>query len=62
MTKTYIVTIAHKFPAYGEQPSTLEISAKNKAQAVSQAREEARRGLWFSRLDGPVIYTAAEAA
>ena len=61
MTKTYIVTIGHKFPAYGEQPSTLEISAKNKAVAISEARKEAQRGCWFSRLDGPVTYTATEA-
>lgn len=62
MTKTYIVTITSKFPAYGEQPSTLEISAKNKAAAISEARKEARRGYWFSRLDGPVIYAATERA
>jgi hypothetical protein len=58
--KTYTVTMTRKFPAYGEQPSTIEISAKNKAAAISEVRKEARRHYWFSRLDGPVIYTATE--
>ena len=62
MTKTYIVTIALKFSPYGQQPGELEVSAKNKATAISEARKQATRECWFGRQDGPVIYSAVEAA
>ena len=62
MSKNYMVTITRKFPAYGERAGELEIYAKNKADAISAARNQAAREMWFGRQDGPIIYKAEEAA
>jgi hypothetical protein len=51
----YIVTAKDKFPAAGETPSTYEIDAKTKADAIKEAK---KRAGWRSRHDSPVIYTA----
>lgn len=51
----YIVTATDKFQAAGEYPSQFEIEAKNKKEAIAEARK--RMG-WRSRYDSPVIYRA----
>lgn len=59
--KTYEVTVTAKFPACGERPGTLTIAARNKAEALKQARRE-MSDAGHTRQDGPLTYKAVEAS
>lgn len=59
--KTYTVTASLKYPGYYNRGYKFEIVAKNKAEAIKWAR----RKVWdagHTRQDGPLSYTAQEAA
>lgn len=54
----YIVTVIPKRPAFGERGAQLEISAPNKAKAISIARKRVPHECLYDRHDGPLVYTA----
>jgi hypothetical protein len=51
----YIVTIADKHPAPGEQPNRIEFEAQSEREAIASARNIE---VWRSRYDSPVRYSA----
>jgi hypothetical protein len=53
----YTVTATEKFQAAGDGPTKFEIEAKNKKEAISEARKQMG---WRSRYDSPVTYRAEE--
>ena len=63
--KTYIVTASLKFAGYGSSGRhsgyEVEVSAKNKAEAISLARPKVRNMGW-DRHEGPLTYRAEEQA
>lgn len=59
--KSYIVTVIPKFPAYDDKGARLEIYAKNRAEALKQARKEVFNECLYGRPDGPLIYRAVVA-
>lgn len=61
MTKTYEVTICPKRPAYNDTGSIIEVTAKNKTKAISEARKQNARHCFYDRHDGPLTYRAREA-
>jgi hypothetical protein len=51
----YRVEVRAKFPACGEYPGMIEVTARNAKDAISIARREmARNG--HTRQDGPLVY------
>lgn len=60
MFKTYEVKARLKFPSCFHTGYDFTVHAKNKADAIKQARKEASRE-GHSRHDGPLSYTATEA-
>jgi len=58
--KTYTVTATLKFPSCTDRGASFEITAKNKAAAISEARARVRRECLYDRHDGPLNYSAVE--
>ena len=57
--KNYAVTVTAKYPAVGERPGEIEVTAKDKKDAIKQARREmSDRG--HTRQDGPLSFKAME--
>lgn len=59
MLKNYLVTVTAKFPASGERPGEFEISARNKAEAIKEARRRMSNA-GHTRQDGPLNFKAEE--
>jgi hypothetical protein len=58
--RTYTVNVIPKRPAFNDRGYDYEITAKNKAEAISEARRRMGRDMHYDRLDGALIYTATE--
>lgn len=54
----YIVIVKLKFPSATHGGCELTIDAKNKADAISKARQEVRRQCLYDRHDGSLLYSA----
>lgn len=54
----YEVTAALKNPSAYDSGATFTIRAKNKAEAIKEARAIVRRECLYDRHDGPLRYTA----
>lgn len=46
MTKTYIVTVSSKYPAWNDRPEQHEVTARNAKDAIAQLRTRARKEDW----------------
>ena len=57
--KSYEVTVTAKYPATGERPGVLEITAQNKAHAIKQARRQ-MEDAGHTRQDGPLLFEVKE--
>lgn len=58
MNKTYTVTVMPKYPAWDDRGAEFEIYAKNRAEAIKQARKQVFNECLYGRPDGPLIYRA----
>lgn len=56
--KTYIVTVIPKRPAWDDEGAGLEVIAKDRADALKQARKMVDRHSLYDRTDGPLLYRA----
>jgi hypothetical protein len=58
--KWYLVKADLKFPPCDDKGAEFILWAKNKVDAIKQARREVRIECLYGRPDGPLIYSATE--
>lgn len=54
----YTVTITPQYGSIGDPYVCLAIPARNKAEAIREARKQNRREMFYDRFNGRITYTA----